>query len=128
MMPPMRPTDPNAASLRRNATDCEKMVWQALRNRQVEGCKFRRQATIGPYIVDFLCVELRLIEIDGGHHGEDVDRTRTTYSGKAGYRVHRFWNHDVTGNFEGVMGTVRNLLIAARPFPNKHWTPPPKRG
>lgn len=120
----IRPTHPDAARLRRDATECEKMVWRALRNRQLDGYKFRRQATIGPFVVDFLCAEHGLIvELDGGQHNEDADRGRTAYLEAAGYHICRFWNHEVIENLEGVAESIRLHLGAARdarakPSPN----------
>ena len=96
-----------ARSLRRNATDAEALLWSRLRNRQLNGVKFRRQVPIGPYIADFLSAEARLIvELDGGQHSVETDATRTTFLETAGLRVIRFWNHDVLGNIEGVLETI----------------------
>jgi very-short-patch-repair endonuclease len=62
-----------ARELRRNETDAERQLWQAVRAGQLDGAKFRRQVAIGPYFVDFVCFERRLIvEVDGGHHAEQV--------------------------------------------------------
>jgi very-short-patch-repair endonuclease len=109
----MRRTNPNAATLRRNATDAERVLWTALRNRSLEGRKFRRQATIGPYIADFLCIEDRLIvEVDGGQHTEIGDAARTAYLTRSGYRVVRYWNNDVLENLEGVIADLRTHLTA----------------
>jgi very-short-patch-repair endonuclease len=68
-----------ARSLRRTATEAEKLMWRKLRNRQLEDCKFCRQMEIGPYIADFVCRERKLIiEIDGGQHaGSGADQVRT---------------------------------------------------
>jgi very-short-patch-repair endonuclease len=72
----------------------------------------RRQATVGPYIVDFLCVEARLvIELDGGQHHEMRDAPRTAFIEARGYEVQRFWNSDVIENLEGVLEAVRALLL-----------------
>ncbi|HEX7742881.1 MAG TPA: endonuclease domain-containing protein, partial [Sphingobium sp.] len=77
-MTSMRRTNPHASRLRQEATECEKRLWAALRNRQVGGFKFRRQASIGPYVVDLLCAQHRLIiEVDGGQHSEKADLART---------------------------------------------------
>jgi very-short-patch-repair endonuclease len=106
--------------LRRNATDVERKLWAVLRNRQLDGLKFRRQATIGPFIVDFLCVEARLIvELDGGQHSEARDAARTSWLGTQDYRIVRFWNHEVIENFDGVVEAIRLALIPEeRPSPN----------
>jgi very-short-patch-repair endonuclease len=107
MYPVRRQISPHAARLRRDATDVEQKVWAALRNRQLLGWKFRRQATIGPFVVDFLCVEAALVvELDGGQHDEDADAGRTAYLESKGLRVIRFWNHEVLENFEGVIEAI----------------------
>ncbi len=93
-----------ARSLRRNATDAERLLWRHLRKRQLSGYRFRRQQPVGPYIVDFLCFERRLIvEVDGGQHAESrYDSERTEWLESKGFRVLRFWNTEVLGNMEGV--------------------------
>ena len=69
-----------ARALRKTSTDAETLLWSRLRNRQFRNLKFRRQVPLGHYIVDFYCHELRLvIELDGGQHSEEVDRTRTQW-------------------------------------------------
>ncbi|KAA9019166.1 MULTISPECIES: endonuclease domain-containing protein [Sphingobium] len=112
-MPPVRrQISPHAAPLRQHATDVEQKFWAALRNRQLDGFKFRRQATIGPFIVDFLCVERRLIiELDGGQHNEDRDLARSTLLLAKGYRLLRIWNHDAIENFDGAIEAIRLALI-----------------
>ena len=92
-------------------TDVERKLWLAVRDRRLGGFKFRRQVTIGPFIVDFLCVEARLIvELDGGQHGEEVDARRTSYLEAQGYRVMRFWNNDLIDSFEGVLEAILRAL------------------
>jgi very-short-patch-repair endonuclease len=96
-----------ARTLRRNATDAETKLWQRLRNRQLGGLKFRRQATIGYHVVDFLCAEKRLVvELDGGQHTLERDAGRTAQLEALGYRVIRFWNNDALGNTDGVLETI----------------------
>ena len=113
MRPVRRQTSPYAAELRHNATDAERQVWAAVRNRQIDGFKFRRQATIAPYIVDFLCIERMLIvELDGGQHNEARDAARTVWLEAKGYRFLRVWNHEVVENFDGVIEAVRLALRA----------------
>jgi very-short-patch-repair endonuclease len=101
-------------NLRKRQTDAEKLLWRHLRGKQVEGFRFRRQQPIGRYIVDFVCLEKRLIlEIDGGQHDieNDKDQERTNWLMSEGYRVLRFWNIDVLTNLEGVLETIRlNVL------------------
>jgi len=116
---------PHAARLRRDQTDVEQRFWMAVRDRRLQGFKFRRQATIGNYVVNFLCVEKMLVvELDGGQHSEFADADRTHFLEARGYRVLRFWNNDVLENFEGVLRTVSEALEASvsrrtrRPSPN----------
>ncbi|MCG6205045.1 DUF559 domain-containing protein [Rhodopseudomonas sp. HC1] len=94
-----------ARRLRRNATDAENKLWQRLRSRSLLGFKFVRQEPIGPYTVDFLSRERRLIvEVDGGQHaGNAQDLVRDEWLRSHNYRVVRFWNNDVLGNIEGVL-------------------------
>jgi very-short-patch-repair endonuclease len=102
-----------ARLLRKNSTDAEKRFWSQLRNRRLNGWKFRRQFPIGQYIVDFECYELKLIvEVDGGQHAEQefYDIRRTEYLQSKGYRVVRFWNNEVLGNLEGVLETLTLTL------------------
>ncbi len=87
-----------ARHLRKNMTDAERFAWMRLRGRQIAGFRFRRQAPIGPYIADFVCFEAKLIlELDGGQHAEQVgeDAARTRWFESEGFRVVRFWNHEV---------------------------------
>ena len=83
-------------------------LWFALRNRRLDGFKFIRQDTIGPYIVDFVCRERRLIvEADGGQHAENQkDRVRDAFLSAEQYRVLRFWNHDILQNIDGVRDAI----------------------
>ena len=94
-----------ARKLRRRLTDAEQKLWQHIRQRQMMGFKFRRQSPIGRYIVDFVCVEKRLIvELDGGQHAvqHDYDHCRSEWLESRGFRVLRFWNHDVMNNIEEI--------------------------
>jgi very-short-patch-repair endonuclease len=94
--------------LRRALTDAERKLWFALRDRRLDGHKFVRQEAIGPYIVDFVCREKKLvIEVDGGQHAESVrDRVRDAVLAADGYRVLRFWNSDVLKNRDGVLTVI----------------------
>ena len=101
-----------ARGLRRNATEAEKRMWHALRDK-IPGTKFRRQVPIGPFYADFLCFSAKLvIEVDGGHHGEaqDYDARRTAFIEAQGYRIIRFWNNDVLENTDGVIAMVIDSL------------------
>src|SRR5712692_3385597 len=97
-----------ARDLRRDATDAERRLWSALRDRRLRGYRFRRQHPIGDYIVDFACTERGLIvEADGGQHADnEADRRRTALLESEGWRVLRFWNNDILANTEGVIEAV----------------------
>lgn len=100
----------NAKTLRIQMTDAETRLWYHLRAHRFMGLKFKRQKPIGPYIVDFVCLEQFLvIELDGGQHMEqaDQDRERDEYLRERGYRVLRFWNHQVLTEMEAVLERVR---------------------
>ena len=103
-----------ARSLRKNKTDVEQLVWKYLRNRQQYNYKFRRQFPIEPYIVDFACLELKLIiELDGGQHANRInyDDQRSLFLEQRGFKVIRFWNNDVTENTEGVLEAIRLIIL-----------------
>ena len=105
-----------AKDLRKRSTDVERLVWSHLRARQCQGFKFRRQHPIGPYIVDFVCLEKRVvIELDGGHHALPAealkDRQRDAWLEKEGYAVLHFWDNEVLMNINGVLEVVRERLI-----------------
>jgi very-short-patch-repair endonuclease len=110
-----------ARELRRDSTDAEQRLWRNLRDRGLSGHKFARQEPIGPYVVDFVCRQRKLvIELDGGQHADQVDRDadRTAALQQLGYRVIRFWNNDVLVNTEGVLSEiVRELESLAPPHP-----------
>ena len=102
-----------ARSLRSNATDAERKLWQELRMMKQEGRHFRRQVPLAGYVADFACHSCKLVvELDGGQHNEDTaihkDTRRTDEMGRDGYRVVRFWNCDVMSNLEGVVDTIRH--------------------
>src|SRR4051794_25182678 len=101
-------------------TEGEKRLWLMLRSRQTEGCRFRRQVPIGPFIADFVCHGARLIvEIDGGQHdpSSQEERSRTRFLEAEGYRVLRFWNHEVLENPEGVQRVITEHLHRGTPTP-----------
>ena len=109
----------NAKSLRSNQTDAEQRLWYHLRAHRFMGLKFRRQKPMGRYIVDFVCIERRLIiEIDGGQHAEQVvyDRQRDEWLGSQGYAVLRFWNNDVMQRLDSVLERIR-CVLSATPSP-----------
>ena len=105
-----------ARTLRRNPTEAERALWRHLRLRQLDGYKFRRQQPLGPYILDFICLEKRLIvELDGGQHAEQVvaDAERTAWLEGQGFRVLRFWNHDVLKDIQAVKEVIGRALSRA---------------
>ena len=102
-----------AKVLRKNFTDTERLLWEYLRAKQMEGYKFRRQEPIGSYIVDFVCQEKRImIEVDGGQHSteSEKDKGRGEWLKGQGYKVLRFWNNEVVANIEGVLEVIRDCL------------------
>ena len=109
----MNPTRSKARQLRRNPTDVERLLWQRLRFWQVDGYKFRRQQPLGDYIVDFVCLQKRLIiELDGGQHAREVnyDAERDAWLRNQSFFILRFWNHDVLDNLDGVMEMIGKYL------------------
>jgi len=106
-----------ARQLRRDMTDAERRLWSALRDRRIAGHKFRRQHPVGPFILDFACLELRLaIEADGGQHADsERDRCRTAWLEGEGWRVLRFWNNDILTNMEGVAARILEALEIPHP-------------
>ena len=100
-----------ARKLRRDMTDAERKLWSALRCEQLAGLKFRRQAAIEQYVVDFVCFSIKLvIEVDGGQHnteeGREHDNLRTRFLESRGFRVLRFWNSEVLEDVEAVIASV----------------------
>ncbi|MBR0779052.1 DUF559 domain-containing protein [Bradyrhizobium diazoefficiens] len=110
-----------ARSLRGVSTDAERILWYRLRARRLNGCKFVRQEPIGPYTVDFICREARLIiEVDGGQHADNPrDAVRDEWLTDRNYRVLRFWNNDVSRNLAGVLETIITALAEAPPHPER---------
>ena len=109
-----------ARNLRQNSTDAEKTLWEKIRNRQISGVKFIRQHPIGKYIVDFVCLESRLVvEVDWGQHVEDSERDaqRTRELNEMGFIVVRYWNHEVLTNLNGVLEDLEMKLKKTSPSP-----------
>ena len=105
-----------ARQLRANQTDVEHLLWLRLRDRRLHGAKFRRQVPFGPYILDFFCMESKLvIELDGGQHDKQTtyDDARTEFLRTQGYRVLRFWNNELLENEQGVLTTILNELTGS---------------
>ncbi len=120
-----------ARELRRKQTDAEKFVWRQLRGRRFAGFKFRRQVPLGNYIVDFVCFEGRLIvELDGGQHNESGHRTydeqRDGWLRAQGFKVVRFWNHEVFTEWEVIEEVIWRELQRAPSPPAP--LPPRERG
>src|SRR5258706_4852051 len=101
--------------LRSRLTPEESYLWSFLQRRQLGGRKFRRQHSVGPYVLDFYCPAERLaVELDGAAHdheaAQDRDAIRTRFLQSAGIRMVRFENREVIENLEGV------LVVIARQF------------
>ena len=101
--------------LRENLTSAEALLWLNLKKSQLDGKKFRRQHSIGPYIVDFFCAECRLaVELDGEGHmtlsGAEADQRRTEFLKRFNVRLIRFENKDVFDELEGVLEEIRRNL------------------
>jgi very-short-patch-repair endonuclease len=101
-----------ARDFRRHMTDPERLLWYSLRARRFGGRKFRRQHPIGPFVVDFACVDQKLvIEADGGQHAESLsDAARTKWLEAQGWRVLRFWNGDILCRTEDVLEEIRQAI------------------
>jgi very-short-patch-repair endonuclease len=110
-----------ARRLRRDSTDAEIALWYRLRSRGLGGHKFVRQEPIGPFTVDFICREARLvIEVDGGQHADNSrDAVRDKWLADRNYRILRFWNNDVLGNMTGVLETIATALADTPPHPDR---------
>ena len=107
--------------LRRRATKLEQLLWWALRNRRQDGLKFRRQHSIGPFIVDFVCLEKKLVvELDGDYHDYVVekDERRQRYLEAQGFRVIRFLNEEVLDDLEAVALAIVRSARAPSPKPS----------
>ena len=110
-----------ARSLRESQTDAEQRLWYHLRNRRLQGWKFRRQHEIDRYVVDFVCPDAVLVvELDGSQHLKQMgyDARRTACLEAHGYRVLRFWDNDVLTNIEGVLEVILEALASPAPHPS----------
>ena len=118
----------NARQLRARQTEMERRLWARLRDRQLLGCKFRRQMPIGFHIVDFACKDLGLVvELDGGQHCESAeDGARDAELRAAGWRVLRISNTDEYENLEGALETIAEALRQQGSF--AHPVPLPQAG
>jgi len=107
-----------AKRLRGQPTDAETKLWYRLRRKQIDGLRFRRQSPVGPYVVDFLCADAKLVvEVDGGQHTwrADEDAKRTMCLESQGYRVIRFWNNEVNENIDGVLESILQAALTTPP-------------
>ena len=105
--------------MRANTTPHEQILWRALKELPIDGTHFRRQASIGPYVVDFFCpAALLIVELDGGHHNDDEtakrDRERQLWLEREGYRVVRFWNSEITSDLNAVLEQIYIELYGSR--------------
>jgi very-short-patch-repair endonuclease len=106
--------------LRKNQTEAEKTFWSHVRNRQFHGIRFLRQYSIGPYILDFYCPEIKTaIELDGGQHNNPkekvYDAVRSVYLQAQGIIVLRFWDHEVLMDIQGVLAKVEERCNPSQP-------------
>jgi len=109
---------------RKNSTEAEDIMWQAVRNRKIKGYKFRRQHPVEGYIPDFVCLEKKLIiEIDGGYHNKEeqqkIDALRTEWLKENNYTIIRFTNEEVLSNFSSVIKKLEDVLGSAAPSPSE---------
>ncbi|SRR5579862_1763713 len=107
-----------AREMRHKPVAMEKLFWDEVRDRKLDGFKFRRQYLIGPYIVDFVCLEKKLVvELDGALHANRIayDMERDAFLAGAGYEVFRFRNEELGGDIAMVMATIRHALKAPSP-------------
>jgi very-short-patch-repair endonuclease len=112
-----------ACSLRKNRMAAERRLWWKLRELKQAGFRFRQQAPIDHFIVDFACLSKRLIiEVDGGAHSTDheiaSDARRERYLRDQGFRILRVWNSDVRQNIHGVMDSIVAALDTPTPDPS----------
>ena len=111
---------PVARKLRNDPTAAERKLWNRIRREQIDGFRFRRQVVLGPFIVDFACLEARLIlEVDGATHSTETelarDTARTVRLSAMGFAILRFANDDVFREIDGVVETIRLKLGELRP-------------
>jgi very-short-patch-repair endonuclease len=119
-------TTARAKQLRSVMTDAERRLWYRLRAHRFDGYKFKRQAPIGSYIVDFVCYDCQvIIEVDGGQHAASIsDRIRDDWLTSQGFIILRFWNDDVLKRTDIVLAEIAKSLntplparVARHPLP-----------
>jgi very-short-patch-repair endonuclease len=111
--PPGQKMLERARAMRRERTEAEAALWRDLRNRRLEGFKFREQMWLCGFVADFTCPEAKLvIEADGGQHGaaQNYDARRSAAFAREGYRTLRFWNNEILENIDGVLITIKDAL------------------
>jgi very-short-patch-repair endonuclease len=118
-----------ARAMRAGPTDAEHRLWEHLRAGRLPKFKFRRQQPLGNFIVDFVCLEARLIvELDGGQHNESAsDIARDAWLASQGFVVLRFWNNEVFENLAGVVERILVQLQQPHPSPQPLSGPRPPR-
>jgi very-short-patch-repair endonuclease len=107
-----------ARALRRRIVPAEALLWRALRNRALGGFRFRRQHPIGPYVVDFACVECTIaVELDGTTHlrPRRTDAERQACLKAEGWQVLRFWNNQVFEDLEIVKEAIYQACVGSGP-------------
>jgi very-short-patch-repair endonuclease len=109
-------------SLRNNMPPAEQLIWARLKGKQVEDCKFRRQYSVGAFVIDFYTVELKLaIEIDGDSHFADgaevADRERQSFIESSGIRFLRFTNQQVYEELDAVIEAISRMICTLRELP-----------
>lgn len=117
-------------TLQKSSTDAEAKLWHHLRDRQLAGFKFRRQLPLGPYVVDFVCLQAKLIvEVDGGQHAvqRQADESRTAFLREQGFRVMRYWNNEVLAEIEGVLTQIQQALESGSLLCPPHFDTPHPR-
>ncbi len=119
-----------ARKLRQEHTDAEQLIWRLLRDRRLNGRKFRRQHAVGPYVLDFYCHEAKLaVELDGGQHNEEGERRRderrSEFLASKGIKTLRYWNHEALADTESVLEAI---VLAIGEDPHPAAAPPPSPG
>jgi very-short-patch-repair endonuclease len=105
----------HARTMRKGMTTAERIIWSRLKSRSLGGHRFNRQVEVGPYIVDFVCREKRVIfEVDGATHSDTsqmkIDQRRTAFLESEGYTVVRAWNQDIYSNLDAVLYRLLEVL------------------
>jgi very-short-patch-repair endonuclease len=118
-----RPNVQRCRDLRRKQTDAERKLWSVLRNRQLSGAKFRRQFSLGRYVLDFYSPEYKLgIEADGSQHYEDQGRRRDEQRARElsnlGIQILRFSDRDILNNLEGVCKAIQDTFELKKAIPS----------